>query len=148
MRFRATLASLLTVILLSVLSVTLSCEIKCDVATLTPSCHGSESVLQTQHDSMGDMPGMAQSSATSSSVAEVPVVVAQAPICRTHDCVQQPSLLVEQRVVIAHGPSMLEAVVPAGLHFVLEPTLTEFLGRGPPPYRPATPVSLRTTLRI
>lgn len=148
MRFRATLASVLTVILLSISSAASNCEIKCDLGSLAPSCHGSKAPLRAQHGSMPAMDVMTHDAAGESSVTETPTVVAQAATCRTHDCFQQPSLFVEQKIAVAQSPSSLGSVIPVELQFVPEPAVTEFLGRGPPPYRPSTPVSLRTTLRV
>lgn len=148
MRFRATLASVLTVILLSISPAASNCEIECDLASLAPSCHGSKGAIRAQHGSMPAMAGMTHNAAAESSLAETPAVVAQAATCRTHDCFQQPSLFVEKTIAVAQSSSSLGSVIPVELLFVPEPSVTKFLGRGPPPYRPSTPVSLRTTLRV
>ena len=148
MRFRATLAGFLTTIFLSVSSAASNCAIKCDLASLAPSCHGSGAPIRAQHDSMPAMAGMTHDAAAESAGTETPTVVAHSATCRIHDCVQQPSLLVERRLAVAQFPLTLGSVVTAGLEFVPEPAMTEFLGRAPPPYRQSTPVSLRTTLRV
>ena len=148
MRLRATLASILTVILLSISSTALSCEIKCDFASLAPSCHGSRASLRAQHGSMPAMAGMTHDAVPESAGVKTPTVVAQDAPCRIHDCIQQPTSLVERRAAVALSPSIPGPVTPSGSRFVPEPALTELLGPGPPPCRPSTPVTLSTTLRV
>lgn len=144
MRLRATLASLLTVILLSISPATSNCEIKCDIAKTQPSCHSSS--VQA-HRQMAGMPGMEQN-ASLDFQNEFSALIATAPVCRTHACAQQPAVFSEQKAVFANISVATEMVFSDFAQFAHEPVIATFYVRGPPHYRPSTPVSLRTTLRV
>ena len=146
MRFRATLASLLTVILLSLAPFASKCEIQCDLASRGPSCHGS-SVQAHGKQQMAGMAGMEQK-APPGLGDQVPTLIAAAPACHTHACALQPAVFSEQKSVVAHVSVSAEAVFFDSLQFAPEPAIAGFSSRGPPSLRPATPVSLRTTLRV
>lgn len=149
MRFRATLASLLTVILLSFSSDASACEIRCDRASLGVSCHaGMKHSPQQRSTSMSSMPEMDASPAGEEADPGPAIASAVAQSCSHHVCAPQPVLLNAQtraftNTDLSHQVSLLfalpqEYVAPSGILPV----------RGPPPIHRASPVSLRTTLRI
>lgn len=146
MRLRATLASLLTAVLLSVSSAASNCEITCDLAKTSPSCHGS-AVHGHLLQQMAGMPGM-EHKASSERGNEGPALVATAPACPTHACTQQPAVFIEQKAAVAHVPLSTDAALLDSFQLLPEPLLTGLPSRGPPHFRPARPVSLSTTLRI
>ena len=146
MRFRAIFASTLTVILLSLSWAIPQCQTKCDFAAALPGCHGSLS-HQGQPQPMADMPGMAHRA--SSEVSVQGDAVAALPSCTSHPCAEQPPSLLKQKVAIetGHLASPSAAFVDA-IQFAPKPTGSELAPRGPPRFAPASPVSLRTTLRV
>ena len=146
MRFRATLASLLTVILLSFAPLASKCEIQCDLAGMGPSCHDSSNKAHEMQQ-MAPMPGMEQKASPELSNHVSSILVAL-PACHTHVCVQQPAVFSQQKAVLAHVSISSQAGFFDLLQFAPEPANAGFSSRGPPDLRPATPVSLRTTLRI
>ena len=140
MRFRATLTSFLTVILLSLSSVASACEIKCDLAKMGPSCHEARSTPGRMPKMAGmEQPQVSKDSAASASTAHH---------CQHQVCATQPALLVERNGVIAYATPSVAAVIP---HFLLlAPAALDrsIPVRGPPPFRTDSPVSLHTTLRV
>lgn len=147
MRFRATLASLLAVILLSFSPVASACEIHCDRASQGASCHSGTAHSSHQTDnSMSAMPGMGESP-VAEAIQDVPVVSGAAQSCLHHICAQQPVLLKSDtkaltNLNLSHQVPLLysipqEYAAPSGTVPV----------RGPPPIQRASPVSLHTTLR-
>ena len=146
MRFRATLASFLTVVLLSISSAASNCELKCDLAAMMPSCH-SPVIQKHKQEQMADMPGM-EHKASPKLANKTKALVATAPTCSTHACAQQPAVFIEQKATVAHVSLSTEAALFDAFQFAPEPTLAGLSSRGPPHFRPATPVSLRTTLRL
>lgn len=108
MRFRATLASLLTVMLLSLAPFASGCEIKCDMASMGNGCRGS-SVSAHGNQTMAGMAGMEQKISPEPGDQDQSLVAA-APACHTHVCAQQPAVFSEQRSVVAHVSMTVEAV--------------------------------------
>lgn len=147
MRLRATWASLLTVMLLSLAPAASQCEIKCDLASMGPSCHSSRIQAQGTQQQMAGMPGMEQK-ASSSVEDQIPTSVVNAPACHTHACAQQPAVFIEQKAAIAHVSVSTGAVFFEPLQFAPESANAGFSSRGPPLFQLATPVSFRTTLRV
>ncbi len=147
MRFRATLASLLAVILLSLSPLSSACQINCDRATQEASCHSGAAHSSHQSiKSMSAMPGMRESQ-VDEAMPGFPVVLGAAQRCFHHICAQQPVLFKSDAhaftsVDLSHQVPLLysmpqEDAVPSGIVPV----------RGPPPIQRASPVSLHTTLR-
>ena len=145
--FRATLASLLAVILLSLSPLASACQIHCDQASAGASCHSTaaHSSPQSTH-SMLAMPGMGESQVAEANPG-FPVVSGAAQSCFHHICAQQPVLLKSApqaftSLDLSHQVPLLYSLpqayaVPSGIVPV----------RGPPPIQRASPVSLHTTLR-
>ena len=79
---------------------------------------------------------------------QIPNLTATAPACKVHACAQQPATFIEQKATIAHVSLSSEAVFFASPQFAPEPANAGFSSRGPPVFWLATPVSLRTTLRV
>lgn len=146
MRFRATLASLLAVILLYLSPVASACAIHCDRESQGASCHSETTHSSHQtNNSMSAMPGMGESP-VAKAIQDFPVVSGAAQSCFHHLCAQQPVLLKSDTQVftntdLSHQVPLLfpipqEYAAPSGIVPV----------RGPPTQR-ASPVSLHTTLR-
>lgn len=146
MQFRATLASVMTVILLSISSAASKCEIKCEFATAVQSCHGG-GVQAQAHEQMAGMPGMAPK-ASPEQGKQTTALVATAPSCKAHACAQPPALFSEQKAVAAHVSLSTEAVFSSPLLFVPEPAMAGFSSRGPPNLQLATPITLHTTHQV
>jgi hypothetical protein len=147
MRFRATLASLLAVILLSLSPLSSACQIHCDRASQGASCHSTAAHSSPQSsNSMPAMPGMGESQVAEANPG-FPVVSGAAQSCFHHVCAQQPVLLKSApqaftSLDLSHQVPLLYSLpqayaVPSGIVPV----------RGPPPIQRASPVSLHTTLR-
>lgn len=152
MRLRATLASFLTLILVSLPSVAANCEIKCGLAQTLPSCHTSgvqaKAGQQAQaQEQMANMPGMEHMGAADQD-SEALVSVVTALDCRAHVCAQQPAFFSEQKAVVAHASVSTEAVFFDSFQFAPELLNTEVSSRGPPLLHPSTPITLHTTLRV
>jgi len=79
---------------------------------------------------------------------ENPTLVATAPVCKVHVCAQQPAVFGEQKAVVAHVLLSTGAMFFDSLQFAPEPATAGISSRGPPQLRPATPISLHTTLRV
>lgn len=146
MRFRATLASSMTVILLLISSAAAKCEIKCELAKTLPRCHGG-GVKAQAHQQTAEMPGM-EHKASPEQGKDAVALVATAPVCKVHACAQQPAVFGEQKAVVAHVLLSTGAVFFDSLHFATGPATEGSSSRGPPHLRPATPISLHTTLRV
>lgn len=151
MRLRATLASFLTLILVSLPAVAANCEIKCGLAQALPSCHdrvqakaGQQAQAQVQ---MAGMSGMAHRTASDQN-SQALVSVVNALDCKVHVCTQQPSFFSEQKAVVAHASVSTDAVLFDAFQVAPELLNTEVSPRGPPLLRPSTPITLHTTLRI
>lgn len=148
MRFRATLASLLTVMLLSFSCLASTCEIKCDLKSVLPGCDGTSMHAEKQHHPMPAMAGMDRHSPSEVVTPSSEALASSSQSCAHHVCAQSPALLSEQKAVIAH------VLISAGGPVSEPPAVSsqEAIGaqlvRGPPPFRLATPVSLHTTLLI
>ncbi len=144
MRFRAIFACMLTVMLLSLSCAAPDCEIRCNFAAALPACHRSVS-HQRQQQPMAEMPRMASSEIGVQNHA----VAATVPSCTSHVCAQQQAFLLMQRDTIANV-SLAPVYTPFvdAIQFVPEPTRSELSSRGPPPFAPVSPVSLRTSLRV
>ena len=93
------------------------------------------------------MPGM-EHRASPQSVNESEASVVLARGYPTHACAQQPVLLIEQKAAVAHVSVSTEAVAFDSFEFAPKPTTNELSSRGPPPFRPSTPISLHTSLRV
>ena len=141
MRFRSTLASLLTVIMLFFSSFALNCEIRCDLKSGVGICHGAPH--SGRQGTMHVMAGMDHPAAKPGLA-----FASQSQDCRHHVCAQQPVVMNEQQAALIHFTIGLGLIVPDSLPFISDATLGEFLVRGPPPFPLGTPVSLHTTLLI
>ena len=146
MRFRATLASLLTVFLLSFLFFASSCETRCDLESLAGSCHGAP-----QHAEQGAMPamaGMMVHAVAERVTAANPAFTAGAAACAHHVCAQPPVAVNDQKAALINAPLAIGLRAFDSLLISSDPALALSSVRGPPLYRRATPVALHTTLLI
>ncbi len=151
MRLRATIASFLTLILVSLPAVAANCEIKCGLAQALSSCHDGVQAKAGQQaqaqERMADMPGMAHRTASDRN-SQALVSVVNALNCEVHVCAQQPSFFSEQKAVVAHASVSTDAVLFDAFQVAPELQHTEVSPRGPPLLRPSTPITLHTTLRV
>lgn len=147
MRFRATLASLLAVILLSFSSASSACEIRCDQASQEVSCHaGMKHGPQQGGNSVSSMPGM-DAKPDGEAAPVLSIISGTAQSCIQHVCAPQPLLLNAQSSL--KNADLSHQVL---FFYTLPPEYVALSGiipvRGPPPIHRGSPVSLRTTLRI
>ncbi len=146
MKFRATWAGVLTAIMLFVSSAASSCEAKCDLGGLRPSCHSQSPSSQAHESHMGS--GMCHGRARSESGAAAATIVSLSSPCSHHVCAQQPATLTDQWSALAHVPVLSGVVHLNAQHFELEPLVSTFASRGPPSFRPSSPVDLHTIQRV
>jgi hypothetical protein len=144
MRFRATLASLLTVIFLSFSSFASNCETRCSLQHVAAGCH--DSLNSGQPGIMPAMAGMAHSAKPR--LAAAPAIASQHEHCRAHVCAQQPVLITNQQAELRHTTVSVGLIVRDVALSLSGPTLGESAVRGPPAFQTGTPVSLHTTLVI
>ena len=155
MRLRATLAGLLAVVLLSLSAAAAACEARCDLASASAPCHGEagQSRPQQAQGKQVEMPGMSmvsmacQPARQASSSDKARCTLAAPSACR-HVCAGQPVLLKASGVLFVQGLYSHPAfTVVAALLWPVTPA-TRISGRGSPPFRTSTPVSLHTILRV
>ncbi len=161
MRFRAALASLLAVILLSLSSVASACEIRCDLIGISTPCHGG-ALPAEGHRAERKAPVMDRMS-----IAGMPMDgMQQAPLSRDHRShpgsmlLKKPALCLhqgctEQPVLVSGKNTWTEQMsldqrtsVVAGLVFSHPASSTSVDPQQRPHLLPASPVSRHTTLRI
>ena len=145
MRFRRTLAGLLTVMVLSFSPFASRCEIRCNLKSVAGSCHGSSH--GRQQGIMSAMAGMDHSAAKPGTAASA-VFASQPEACKHHVCVQPLVALHPHMATLSIVPINVGLVSPDPLQFASERTTELISVRGPPSFRRATPVSLHTTLLI
>jgi hypothetical protein len=146
MKFRGTWAGVLTAMMLFVSSAAASCEVKCDIGGLLHGCH-SEAASRQANDAHTTS-GMCHGMAGSESGADSALAVSSSSLCSHHVCAQQPATLTDQRSVLAHVPVLSGVVHWNVQHFEFELLASSFAGRGPPHFRPSSPVELHTIQRV
>ncbi len=146
MKFRSTWAGVLTAIMLFVSSAASSCEAKCDIGGLRPACHSDAASPQAHEAHMGS--GMCHGTATSESGTASALTVSLSSPCSHHVCAQQPATLTDQRSAIAHVPVLSGVAHLNAQHFESDALVSSFTSRGPPFYRPSSPVDLHTIQRV
>jgi hypothetical protein len=151
MRFRATLASLLAVLLVSVSCVASACEVSCDLKTRVACCH-SGSAAQT-HSGRSDtqMATMKHCAMTASDRSTQPpnsATVEAFQSCQHHVCMcsRQPAL--PNEVVAAAHPIVSQNAATSMLPFVSSAGSSQILTSAAPPRRTSSLVSLFTILRV
>lgn len=145
MRFRRTLASLLTVMLLSFSSFASDCEIRCDLKSIAGSCHAA--AHSGQQGTMSAMAGMVHSAAKQDKAASA-VFASQPNACEHHVCAQPLVVLDLHKTALSIDSSHVGLALANPLLFASDPTFAFSLVRGPPLLTRSTPVSLHTTLLI
>src|ERR1700731_3062104 len=124
MRFRATLASLLPALLLSLSFMSSACESQCELKTLMPSCHALSAKRHLPDEqNMPAMPGMdAGSTPQNVSAAGDAAVLPVSPECEHHVCSQQALLLSDENGGLARPSSSVEmqASIVMPLPFALQ----------------------------
>lgn len=148
MRFRATLASLLAVILLSFPSAGSACEIRCDQASQEVSCHaGMKHSSQPNSGSMASMPGM-DTRPAADATPDLAMVSGIAQSCVQHVCAPQPALINARSLSLTNGHLSHQALLLSELppEYVAPRWMIPL--RGPPFIHRASPISLRPTLRV
>lgn len=147
MRFRATLAGLMTAVLLFLSPAVAYCEIKCELAETLPSCHSSSPVRPEVQQDMPDMPGM-ERQVSSAHESGDRVLRANAASCEDHTCLQPTPILRSNRILAAPILPSAQAAFHDVFEFEPEPLCLGLLPRGPPQLNRATPITFRTTLRV
>lgn len=145
MQFRGTLASLMTVILLSLSSFAANCAIRCDLQSAVGSCHGASH--GGQQGTMQPMAGM-DHSAVMPPTAAFPAVSPNSADCRHHVCAQQLVVMNEQQAALTHVTVDRGLTAPDPARLASQPDVEVLFDRGPPRFCRATPISLHTTLLI
>lgn len=151
MRFRATIASLLTVILLSFSFVASACETRCDLKSVLPSCHsGSQNAQAHAQPTMASMPSMEHTEANSTGQATIHLAVVQvSQVCEHSVCVQQPALLSnDNAVALTHLLPSFVAVAYVAAWMMDAPEMAWRPVVGSTLARSSSPVALHTTLRV
>ena len=146
MQLRARLAGLLTVLLLSVSCFAAQCELRCELALMGAPCH--ESVAShTHHQTMPRMAAMPSRDVPPGGAAGAALSSTHST-CAFHACAHQPAFVLEQKSGI--GMRSVVGLVPleARVGDAPEPAIAALASRGPPLFRPASPIALRTTLRL
>jgi hypothetical protein len=141
MRLRATLAGLLTVILLLLSSVASACEIRCNAARGLPECYASQAVGM-------QMPAAAGMQDDEDCCGAVSVWPSAPHGCQHQACSIEPALRSELAGMSAHLPPVatIESIDREGYKSSMR--AHSIAGRGPPQLRAASPVSLHTTARV
>ena len=149
MRLRETLASLLTMLLLSLSIAASNCEVTCELSAARSTCHSAQHFTPSQHSPMPDMAGMKQNPAFHSGVSSArnPELVSPLRACVRHTCSQQPALPVKHQAT-TRVPARIESSTPQASQDVPEVIPGSLSSRGPPQFRPETPVDLHTTLLV
>lgn len=151
MHLRAVLSSLLAVLLLSTYSLGSACEVRCELARQGMSCHDTGVEKGAANEtSMSGMRGMSVAMPAAGHTGHVPyrLVSFEQASCGHHACTQSPALLPSAHPLLVHVA--LREPIFVLLSAMLWPprTTADHLERRPPPFRQASPVSRRTTLRV
>lgn len=141
--FRATVASLLAVMVLSIASLASVCEIQCDLKEIGSGCphHGLLAHGAHEANAVHSMPGMQKEMAAQA-------VQAIYSGCDHEGCAQQPALITRRNAVAVSGMQIYHPVVL--LAAILMPADCRDVSRvlGSPPREGPSPVTLHTTLRV
>lgn len=138
MRLRLTLTSVLTVTLLSLSSFASACEIKCDIM----SSPGKTCCETRGANQMPAMAGMTPQHACCGRSVHFSTTS-----CHHETFANQPALLFKRGGIAAHSVASTVAA-PEGSSVIPLELSAPIAARGPPPFPPASPVSLHTTLLV
>ncbi|MHB1698624.1 MAG: hypothetical protein ACYCSN_00575 [Acidobacteriaceae bacterium] len=143
MGFRATVASLLAVVVFAIASLASVCEIQCDLKEIGATCSHKGLLEQRSHDAnaVRSIPGMQKA------------VVAQAvqaisSECDHEECAQPPALTTRQNAVAVIMVPSYHAVVLLAAMMMHADRKDVFLVQGSPPREYSSPVTLHTILRV
>ena len=149
MRFRATLASIGIIMILAVSSAGPSCAIKCDLTSKASGCHAAAHASPRLDDGhTRAMAGMTHHPAAERTVVQDTSDHWHTAGCRNHICTQLPAVLQEHRCALARAPLSADAQCADPIQSAVVLAGVGRLGPRPPPQHPATPVALRTSLRV
>ena len=149
MRFKATLASLLAVLLVSVSCVASACEVSCDLKTRVACCHSGSAAQTHSGRSDAQMATMKHCAMTASDRSTQPpnsATVEAFQSCQHCVCSQQPAL--PNEVVAAAHPIVSQNAATSMLPFVSPAGSSQVLTSAAPPRRTSSLVSLYTILRV
>lgn len=140
MRFRAILAGLVAVLLLSISCVANACEISCNVKAFGPGCHTSSNA--TTSPAMAGMPDRGMDVSVHSARVQAN------DLCKHSVCEQQAQAVASDKTVLhARSLAKLQALISvlvfpvSGLHVRIESANTA-------PQRAPLLVALQTALRV
>jgi hypothetical protein len=139
MRFRATLTSLLAVVILSLSSVASACDVNCDRSLSRSRCPDAQGGNQ-QTASMAAM-------RSPHACCEGPIN-SSALSCRQQPVASQPALLFDPVDVAVQPNGNTAAVIPVPSLVVALALNASSPLRGPPRFRPCSPVFFLTPLRV
>jgi len=156
MRFRAGLASLLAVILLSLSSIASACEIRCDLIGISTPCHGGALPTEGHRAEMNapvmagmPMAGMQPDPLSQNHRSHPGSMLLKKPaLCLHQGCTQQPVLVSGKNTWTEQMSLDQRTSVVAGLVFSHPASSTSVDPQQRPHLLPASPVSRHTTLRI
>ncbi len=161
MRFRAALASLLAVILLSLSTFASACEIRCDLIGISIPCHGGALATEGHRaernapvmDRMSipgmPMAGMQQAPLSQNHRSHSGSMLLEKPaLCLHQGCTEQPVLVSGKNAWTEQMSFSQRTAVVAGLVFLHPGSSTSVDPQQRPHLLPASPVSRHTTLRI
>lgn len=154
MKFRATLAGWLTVMMLSLSFAASACETRCDLNSVGPSCHESSRPAATlQNQPMTAMAGIdSQAMPETNAAAAEPTALMASQTCLPHLCVQEPVVLGNENAAVAHAAPQFEVatfIAAAATATSMTAAPGGWLSvRGSPHLQSSSPIALHTTLRI
>ncbi len=145
MKFRTAWAGVLTAVMLFVSSAASPCEARCDLGGLRPVCHSVAASPQGPKAPMSS--GMCHGNPRPENGARALAISWSSP-CSHHICAQQPATLTNPHAAIA--PVLILSRVAHGnaQHFEADLLVGTSANRGPPFFRPPSPVDLHITLRV
>jgi hypothetical protein len=146
MRFQATWAGVLTVVMLLFSPAASICEAQCSLGRLRPACHSEGAGTRSPEADM--VSGMCHGRARSERGAAQSLAVLWSSPCCHRVCVPQPATLTPQRSVTVPDPLLSELVHANVKHLAPEPFVTGITLRWLPSFRPPSTVDLHTIQRV
>ena len=146
MRLRATCAGLLTLVLLCFSSASTACETRCEIKGAKPGCHEREA-LSFERQRMSGMADTAMLGMDASTAAPDAIVV-PSPTCAQHGCVHDAAVLSDEGARAADLRPHTGTAKPSPEIMPAAARQTRPASRRSPPLQQASPVRLRTTLRV
>lgn len=151
MHMKRTLAAVLTVLLLSLSGTSSMCQLNCRLHMHMAERPSAPDSSDKTHDdsSNADMAGMGDCGMQKASANSSAVLRGITAHCQHQACTVQPAIPNEQHTSSAIGSiGSTPYVVPDMPSFMESALMQAVPVRGPPPFRPLSPIGLHTTLRV